>query len=243
MKNNLINIRNINFSFPSNSIFTDFSCAFNENEIITIVGNSGCGKSTLLNLISGLLEPVSGNIAVNGSFVFLTQHRTLLPYKNAYENALLACELRKIKTTQKEKETDELFELFKLSENSKNKFPQELSGGMQQRAGLIQTLLVDVQIYFLDEPLKEIDRATGLIIQDYIWHKFKANNISALIVTHDIEQAVLISDKILFLSANNPAEELVFDKDFISFPPDKRLKSNYYNDYMLYTIKKLSELR
>jgi len=97
-------------------------------------------------------------------------------------------------------------------------------------------------VYLLDEPLKEIDRATGLIIQDYIWNKFKASSISALIVTHDIEQAVLISDKILFLSANKPAEEFVFNKEFCSLPPEKRLKSDYYKDHMLYTIKKLSEL-
>lgn len=242
MTNSIININNVDFSFPQNPIFTDFSCVFDENEIITIVGNSGCGKSTLLNLISGLLEPASGETSVNGSFVFLTQHRTLLPYHNAYENALLACELRNTKTQQKEKEADDLFELFKLFKDSKNKFPQELSGGMQQRIGLIQTLLVDAQIYLLDEPLKEIDRATGLIIQSYIWNKFRANNNSALIVTHDIEQAVLVSDRILFLSANKPAEELVFNKEFISLPPDKRLKSKHYDEHMLHTIKKLSEL-
>jgi len=81
-----------------------------------------------------------------------------------------------------------------------------------------------------------------LIIQDYIWHKFKTNNISAIIVTHDIEQAVLISDKILFLSTNKPAEEFVFNKDFCSLPPEKRLKTEYYVEHMLYIIKKLSEL-
>ena len=103
--------------------------------------------------------------------------------------------------------------------------------------------MIDTQIYFLDEPLKEIDRATGLIIQGYIWNKLKNNHISALIVTHDIEHSVLISDKILFLSANNPTEELVFDKDFISLPPDNRLKTEGYNKYMLSVIKKLSELQ
>jgi ABC-type nitrate/sulfonate/bicarbonate transport system ATPase subunit len=221
----------------------DFSCTFDKNKIITIIGNSGCGKSTLLNLISRLLEPASGNITVNGSFIFLTQHLTLLPYHTAYENALLACELRKAKTKQKETEVDDLFELFKLFEDSKTKFPQELSGGMQQRIGLIQTLSVDAQIYLLDEPLKGVDRVTGLIIQDYIWRKFKANHITGLIVTHDIEQAVLLSDKILFLSANNPAEEFVFDKDFVSLPPDKRLKTDCYKKYMLHIIEKLGELK
>jgi ABC-type nitrate/sulfonate/bicarbonate transport system ATPase subunit len=243
MKNNLINIRKVNFSYPNNPIFKDFSYVFNKDEIITIIGNSGCGKSTLLNLISGLLKPVSGDISVDGTLAFLTQHITLLSYHNSYENSLLACELRNTKTTQKEKDAGDLFELFKLSDNSKIKFPQELSGGMRQRVGLIQTLLVDASTYFLDEPLKEIDRATGLIILEYIWHKFKANHTLGLIVTHDIEQALLIGDKVLFLSANNPAEELVFDKNFVSLPPDKRLNTDYYNKYMLYIIKKLGELR
>ena len=242
MKNNLINIHNINFSFAESPIFTDFSCTFNENEIVTIIGNSGCGKSTLLNLISGLLAPASGNISVNNSFAYLTQYLSLLPYHNAYENALLACELRNIKTSQKEKEASALFELFKLSEKSRYKFPQELSGGMQQRVGLIQTLLIDSNLYLLDEPLKEIDRATGLIIQGYFWNKFKTNDISAIIVTHDIEQSVLVSDKILFLSTNKPVEEFAFDKDFCSLPPEKRLQSEHYEKHMLHTIKKLSEL-
>ena len=242
MGKNIIDTRNINFSFTKNPIFLDFSCSFIENEIITIIGNSGCGKSTLLNLISGLLVPASGNISVNGTLVYLTQYLTLLPYHNAYENALLACDLRNTKTAQKEKEASALFELFKLSEDSKYKFPQELSGGMQQRVGLIQTLLIDANLYLLDEPLKEIDRATGLIIQGYIWNKFKENNISAIIVTHDIEQSVLVSDKILFLSTNKPVEEYVFNKDFRHLPPDKRLKSKYYEEHILHTIKKLSEL-
>jgi NitT/TauT family transport system ATP-binding protein/putative hydroxymethylpyrimidine transport system ATP-binding protein len=243
MIDNLIDIRNINFSFPNNPIFSDFSYAFNKNEIITIVGNSGCGKSTLLNLVSGLLEPASGNISVNDSLAFLTQHLTLLPYHTAYENTLLACELRNAKTEQKEKEANDLFKLFNLSEISKNKFPQELSGGMRQRIGLIQTLLVDVQIYLLDEPFKEIDRGTWLVVQDYIWHKFKKNQSLGIIITHDIEHALLMGDKVLFLSVNNPMEELVFNKDFASLSPDKRLKTDYYDKYMLYIIKKLGELK
>jgi len=242
MQNKVIDIANINFSFPNNPIFTDFSCAFNENEITTIIGNSGCGKSTLLNLISGLLVPSTGKIDISTSISFLTQYLTLLPYLNAYENALLACELRNIKTEQKESEANELFDLFKLSKQAKSKFPQELSGGMQQRVGLIQTLLVDSNVYLLDEPLKEIDRATGLIIQNYIWHKLKEKYLSALIVTHDIEQAILISDKIFFLSANQPIEEFIFEKDFVLLNPVERLESNRYNEYMFHTIKKLSTL-
>jgi len=242
MTNKLINIRNINFSFAKNPIFTDFSYAFNDNEIITIVGNSGCGKSTLLNLITGLLTPASGDIVVSTPFSFLTQYITLLPYCNAYENALLACELRGEKTELKEKMANALFELFKLPEDSKRKFPQELSGGMKQRVGLIQALLLDTPMYLLDEPLKEIDRATGLIIQDYIWNKLKTNQSSAIIVTHDIEQSVLISDRIIFLSTNKPADEYIFDKDFSSLSPEERLKSENYKAHMLYTIKKLGEL-
>jgi ABC-type nitrate/sulfonate/bicarbonate transport system ATPase subunit len=240
--NDIVGINSINFAFAQNPIFTDFSCSVSEQEITAIIGNSGCGKSTLLNLIAGLLMPVSGKIAVNGSIAFLTQYLTLLPYRNAFENAMLACELREKRTEQQEKEADVLFDIFKLSENSKNKFPQELSGGMQQRVGLIQTLLIDAHVYLLDEPLKEIDRATGLTILNYIWQKFKTKRISALIVTHDIEQAVLVSDKILFLAANKPAKEFVLDRDFSASLPENRLKSDYYNQYILYAIKKLSEL-
>jgi ABC-type nitrate/sulfonate/bicarbonate transport system ATPase subunit len=143
---------------------------------------------------------------------------------------------------QSEKKAGELFDLFKLDELAKGKFPKELSGGMQQRIGLIQTLLTDADIYLLDEPFKEIDRTTGLIIQDYIWKKFRENSSAGLIVTHDIEQAVLISDRILLLSARKLSEEIKFEKTFVELMPKDRLKSDYYNDYMLCIIKKLSEL-
>jgi ABC-type nitrate/sulfonate/bicarbonate transport system ATPase subunit len=173
---------------------------------------------------------------------FLTQYLTLLPYRTAYENSLLACELRNTKTVQSRKRADELFDLFKLDKSSKNKFPNELSGGMQQRIGLIQTLLTDVDVYLLDEPFKEIDRTTGLIIQTHIWTKLRENLSTGLIVTHDIEQAVLISDRILFLSATKPAEDMRFEKNFAGLTPKKRLESDRYNDYMLCVIKKLSEM-
>lgn len=237
-----INIHKLLFAFANNRIFTDFSCEMNMGEIITIVGNSGCGKSTLLNLIVGLLKPSSGEISVNGSFSFLTQHLTLLPYYNAFENSLLACELRGERTKAAEDTAGLLFDLFKLSESARYKFPRELSGGMKQRVGLIQSLIVDADIYLLDEPFKEIDRATGLIIQNYLWKKFRTNHNTAIIVTHDIEQAVLVSDRILFLSPNKPARELCFNDEFCALPPEKRLMSGYYDEYMLTTIKTLGEL-
>jgi ABC-type nitrate/sulfonate/bicarbonate transport system ATPase subunit len=240
--NNRIDISKLNFSFSSHPIFKNFSYSVKENEIIAVVGSSGCGKSTLLNLISGLLSPLSGTIAVRGTVSFLTQHLTLLPYRTACENALLACELRNTKTAQSKKTAETLFELFKLDESAKNKFPQELSGGMKQRIGLIQTLLTDSDIYLLDEPFKEIDRTTSLIVQEYIWEKFKANLSAGLIVTHDMEQAVLISDRILLLSAKKPAEEIRFEKTFAGSPPKERLKSDDYNGCMLRVIKKLNEL-
>jgi ABC-type nitrate/sulfonate/bicarbonate transport system ATPase subunit len=221
---------------------SNFSYSAKKNDIITILGSSGCGKSTLLNLISGLLSPNSGEIIVNGTVSFLTQYITLLSYRTAYENTLLACELRNTKTTRIEERANKLFELFKLDESAKRKFPKELSGGMQQRIGLIQTLLTDANIYLLDEPFKEIDRTTGLVIQDYIWKRFKENLSTGFIVTHDIEQAVLISDRILLLSAKKPPEEIEFEKCFAELIPEKRLKSDYYNKYMLCCIKKLSEL-
>jgi ABC-type nitrate/sulfonate/bicarbonate transport system ATPase subunit len=238
----IIDICNLHFSFSVNPVFSNFSYLVQKGEIIAIVGNSGCGKSTLLNLISGTLMPNSGNIIVQGSISFLTQYLTLLPYRTAYENSLLACELRNTKTPQSGKKADELFDLFKLDELSKSKFPKELSGGMQQRIGLIQTLLTDADVYLLDEPFKEIDRTTGLIIQTYIWTKLRENLSTGLIVTHDIEQAVLISDRILFLSAEKPAEDIRFEKNFSELMPRERLKSDRYNDYMLCVIKKLSEI-
>lgn len=241
MENNIIDIFNLGFLFGNIPILNDFNFAIQRNKILTIVGHSGCGKSTLLNLIGGLLEPKSGDIKINGDISYLTQNVTLLDYRTAFENALMACELRNTLTDEKIEKVNELFNLFKLGNEVKSKFPSELSGGMKQRIGLIQTLIVDSKIYLLDEPFNAIDRSANLLIQNYIWNTFKTNLSTALIVTHDLEQAVLISDKVLILQNNSKSVEVEFSEEYKKLSPAKRLGSALSEQYLIELIKALNE--
>ena len=236
-------IEEISFLYNrENVVIADLSLMINNNEIISIIGNSGCGKSTLLNLISGLLKPQSGTITVKGSIAYLTQAVTLLPYKTAFENCLLAVELRKSLTTKKVEQANELFSLFNLDNSAKNKFPNELSGGMKQRIGLIQTMLIDTDFYLLDEPFNAIDRNTTLNIQHLLWQKCKTQNLSAVIVTHDLNQIILTSDKVVVMKKNEEGLlEICFCKDFTILPPIERQNSKYYNEYALQIINSLND--
>lgn len=234
----MINFKNIYFSYNgNNAIFSNFSYNLKVGDIVTIIGNSGCGKTTLLNLINGLLTPQKGAISINNN-AYLTQELIFSSYRTAFENALFACELRNNLTETKIDQAHKLFQKFNLSESSKTKFPQELSGGMQQRVALIQTLLIDAELYLLDEPFKAIDRTTNLAIQELIWNWFKTNNFSSIIVTHNPEEAVLLSDKVLILSAEKENQEIIFEKEFSKLNPLERLNTEFYNQYMLEIFEK-----
>lgn len=236
--NEPLSIHNINFGYEEKvSIFSNFSYGIKAGEIVSIIGNSGCGKTTLLNLIAGLLTPDNGIISTTNNS-YLTQKVSLFSYRTAFENALFACELRNDLTFSKIKEAAKLFQQFNLSDSSKTKFPQELSGGMQQRVALIQALLVDAELYLLDEPFNAIDRTTSLSIQDFVWDRFKQKRLSLIIVTHDIEDAILLGNRVLILSAVKENQEILFDIQFSKLKPQERLTSKYYKRYMLEIIEK-----
>jgi ABC-type nitrate/sulfonate/bicarbonate transport system ATPase subunit len=237
MKSHL-SLNNINFGYDEKTlIFSNLTYELKSGEIVSIIGNSGCGKTTLLNLVAGLLTPQNGTISTTNN-AYLTQKVTLFSYRTAFENALFACELRNNLTETQIEEAHKLFQQFNLPENAKAKFPQELSGGMQQRVALIQMLLIDAELYLLDEPFNAIDRTTSLSIQEFIWDRFKSNRLSLIIVTHDLEEAVLLSDKVLILSAEKENQEIVFDNKFSKLNPQERLNTEYYNQYMLEIIEK-----
>lgn len=245
MKENILNIENIKYSFLSTQpIFRDFSTSVYSGEIISFLGNSGCGKSTILNLISGLLKPEDGSIRFVGKEIsYLTQTTTLLNYRTAFENCLLAIELRNTASKEKVEEAKKFFFDFGLTDITLNKFPHELSGGMKQRIGLIQSILIDASLYLLDEPFTAIDRNTSLKIENQIWHKFRSNNASAIIVTHDLEQAILMSDRVVVMPSNYKSRvyEIAFDSHYGSLTPIEKRKSEKFNQYLVQLVKALSE--
>lgn len=243
MANSIIKVDSVSFAYNEDLfILEDFSYKVYRGDVITIVGESGCGKSTILNLISKLLEPKIGNISINGDIAYMTQSVTMLPYKTALENSLLACELRGDLSDETIKKSKKMFQDFGLNSQAMQKFPKELSGGMKQRVGLIQTLLIDTDIYLFDEPFNAIDHKTVVKIQDVFFQRIRGNKC-AIIVTHDLEQAILYSSRVLILSSTaGKYKEIIFASDFVSLIPTERKKSSLYSEYLYSVINLLGDI-
>lgn len=172
----------------------------------TLLGPSGCGKTTLLKILAGLETPDSGRVIVEGSdssrlgaTAYLPQHDTLLPWRTALGNAILASEIGGKSIEDAKKEAIELFDHFGLS-GFELLYPSQLSGGMRQRLALIRTFLAHRNILLLDEPLGALDPLTRATLQNWllgVWGELKK---TVLLVTHDAEEALLLSDRILVLT-------------------------------------------
>lgn len=179
----------------------------NKGEFVSIIGPSGCGKSTLLSIISGLEEKTEGEIYIEGDKVegicnkigYMLQRDCLLEWKTIYSNVLFGLEVQNKKSQENIEYVEELLKKYNLYE-FKDKYPSELSGGMRQRAALIRTLAVKPKILLLDEAFSALDYQTRIMVTNDIYSILRKENITALIVTHDISEAISMSDRILVLS-------------------------------------------
>ncbi|MCO7125460.1 ABC transporter ATP-binding protein [Sporolactobacillus shoreicorticis] len=181
--------------------------AITEGKFVSIIGPSGCGKSTLFNIIAGLLKPSTGQVLLDGKNIigesgrvgYMLQKDLLLPWRSILDNVILGLEIRG--TSKKEARKRALPMLKKYGLNGfENHFPSELSGGMKQRAALLRTLLYDQDVILLDEPFGALDAQTRLLMQSWllkIWGDFKK---TILFVTHDIDEAIYLSDEIYIFS-------------------------------------------
>ena len=182
-----------------------------KGEIIAITGPSGCGKSTILNLISKLEEPTYGKVTVDGEIGYMFQHDHLFNYRNVYQNVILGLEIKKEHKNQNLlNEVNRLINTYGLSE-FKNRYPNELSGGMRQRVALIRTLAVNPDILLLDEPFAALDYQTKLNVIDDIHEIIKRENKSVILVTHDISEAISIADKVIVLSKRPSRIKKIYD--------------------------------
>lgn len=183
----------------------DFSVK--KGEFLAVVGPSGCGKSTLLNLVAGLIEPQEGSITIEGAPVqesrdkigYMLQRDHLLPWRTTEENICLGLEINKIKTREKLEMMNHLLRQYGLEEFRKVK-PAELSGGMKQRAALIRTLVMEPELLLLDEPFSALDYQTRLSVADDIYGILKKEGKTAVLITHDIAEAISMSERILVLT-------------------------------------------
>lgn len=180
----------------------DISLDIYENEIISIVGPSGCGKSTLLSILAGIQDKSSGEFTFNKDKVrigYMLQKDSLFPWRTILDNCLIGLEIKKEKTNENKKRVIELLKKYGLGDFI-YKYPDSLSGGMRQRVSLIRTLAINPDILLLDEPLSSLDYQTRLALSDDIYHIIKNENKSAIMVTHDLGEAVSISDRVIVLS-------------------------------------------
>lgn len=238
MKKEILNAENIKHSYISNDgnyveAIEEINLKVFDNEFVAIVGPSGGGKSTILKILAGILEPTEGNILINGQSVnyknnkigYVSQSDTLLPWRNIIDNISIGLEIQGVAKEERYKISKDLMERNGLV-GFENKYPKELSGGMAKRAIMLRALAVDPSIVFMDEPFGALDVFTKEILQDEIINIFENNNTTIVYVTHDIAEAIFLSDRIVVLT-NRPAKiKNIYDIDSLRPRSREMLSTN-----------------
>lgn len=186
----------------------DISFSMEKGDFFSLVGPSGCGKSTLLSIIAGTLRPTAGQVLVNGQPVagpnphigYMLQQDNLLEWRTIRQNVLLGLELRHQLTPETRDRADHLLETYGLATFAGSR-PSQLSGGMRQRAALIRTLAVGPDILLLDEAFSALDYQTRLEVTEDVYRIIRQEQVTALMVTHDIPESICMGDRVLILSA------------------------------------------
>ena len=222
----VLELKNIHYAFHTpegeTPALTDISFTMNKGDFVSIVGPSGCGKSTLLSLISGLIKPERGFIKINGKYLqesttnvgYMLQHDELFEWRTIYHNVLLGLEVQHMLTAQTRARAHDLLDQYGLS-RFETSHPSELSGGMRQRAALVRTLVMEPDLLLLDEPFSALDYQTRLTAGDDIGQILRKEKKSAILVTHDLSEAISLADRVIVLS-KRPATikqtiSLIFD--------------------------------
>ena len=207
---NILDIKNLSYSFGNNPILKDINIYVSENEMVAIVGSSGVGKSTLFNLIAGVLKIQVGEITINGSedyigkVAYMLQKDLLFEHKTIINNVILPLIIAKVNKKEALEEGNKILKQFNLDKYA-NKYPQQLSGGMRQRVALIRTYMFKRNIFLLDEAFSALDAITKKELHKWYLDLKKEFNLTTLLITHDIEEAVFLSDRIYILG-NKPGE-------------------------------------
>lgn len=214
----IVEIENLNKDFYTKEgemkVLDNINLCVEKGKIVSILGPSGSGKSTILNILTNLLNPTSGKITINGTIGYMFQKDHLLDWRNIMDNITIGLEILNKKDKESLDRIERLLKTYGLWD-FKSMYPKELSGGMRQRVALIRTLSVNPDILLLDEPFSALDYQTRLMVNDDVYKIIKNEHKTALLVTHDISEAIAMSDKIAVLS-KRPAtikseHEIFFD--------------------------------
>ncbi|WP_434750712.1 ABC transporter ATP-binding protein [Paenibacillus amylolyticus] len=210
---NVIRLENISHVYVSEReaslVIEDLSLEINQGEFVSLVGPSGCGKTTLLSIMAGLLKPTRGTVEVEGKPVhgpsarmgYMLQQDYLFPWRTILDNALIGLELTGNLEAQSRERTRELLISMGLG-GTEEQYPSELSGGMRQRVALVRTLATDPAILLLDEPFSALDYQTKLQLEDLVSDTLKEYGKTSVLVTHDLSEAIAVSDRVIVLDRN-----------------------------------------
>lgn len=239
-KQPIVEIKNLNLIYQSTNSETqalqDVNLIIDKHEFVAIVGPSGCGKTTILSLIAGLIKATSGEIYVDGKppnlkedlCGYMFQRDNLLPWRTIEKNIYFGLEIKHKNTIEHKSYAVELAKKYGIGDFLK-KHPSELSGGMRQRVALIRTLALKPKLLLLDEPFSALDYQTRLELCDHIFEIIKKENKTAILVTHDIQEAISMSDKIVVLSSRpgkiKAIHNIKFDKSLTPFERRKTTKA------------------
>jgi NitT/TauT family transport system ATP-binding protein len=226
MTRTALRLERVTCAFPARdggtyTALADASLSIADGEFVSIVGPTGCGKSTLLNLAAGLLSPSAGSIEIFGRQLsglnehagYLFQSDALMPWRTARENVMVGLELRGVHKTEARERADAWLARVHLAGHG-DKYPHELSGGMRKRVALAQTFILDPKILLMDEPFSALDVQTRTLMENELLGLWSQTGKSVAFVTHDIEEAISLSDRVVVLSAgpaSHPIGEFKID--------------------------------
>lgn len=247
-RNNMkkLEVKNVSKCFGENFVLKDVSLELNQGELVCLLGVSGGGKTTLFNIISGLLSPDNGQVLLDGKDItnqpgnisYMLQKDLLLPYRTIEDNVAMPLLLKGMKKKQARKQVSPLFSQFGL-EGTQKKYPAQLSGGMRQRAALLRTYMFSSDVALLDEPFSALDTITKSSMHKWYLNVMQQIRLSTLFITHDIDEAILISDRIYLLSGS-PGE--ITGEIVIKEPKPRQEDFNLTAEFLEYKRKILSLL-
>ncbi|MEK4576895.1 ABC transporter ATP-binding protein [Bacillus sp. FSL R12-0074] len=207
---NILQFHNVSFHYDEKPIINELNASIQDKEFVSIIGPSGCGKSTLFRLITGLEEASTGQIELtetkSHSVGYMPQKDMLLPWRTIIENAALPLECQGVQKKEAQVKAKELLHKLGLQGYEK-KYPKDLSGGMRQRVSFIRTLLTGGEILLLDEPFSALDALTKASLQEWLFEQWKEWEKTILFITHDVEEALFLSNRILVVE-NQPIATL-----------------------------------
>jgi len=251
---NLLKISDVSMNYHSikgeTQALNNINFEVDDGDFISILGPSGCGKSTLLNIMNGLLEPSSGNILYRGEDIknnldkigYMFQKDHLFEWNTVWQNVILGLKIKKQLNDESRERVNELLDTYGLI-RFKNHYPSELSGGMRQRVALIRTLALKPEILFLDEPFSALDYQSRLLVCDDVYNIIKTEKKTTIMVTHDIAEAISMSQKVIVLSKRPSSIKVEIPIDFenAELTPFQKRKSPLFSGYFNRLWKELDQ--